>query len=190
MLSFKSLILFAISAFLLLMKFCLFAIALFLLLSLNPKVCDPKIYFSSPQYILFLSQRSHIFPCWKSHTIFFSLLACVKSNFRRLCFPWLWRGCSLYLTLKWVFTVPEGVLCDHSLPREGNVPALSVVPTENVCGCFICLFSEMFSYGHMSLSAWAGLGHEGQASTSPEAHSNRHRQSVLGMLIQLRHQDL
>lgn len=32
----------------------------------------PQIYFSSPQYILFLFQRSHFFPCWKSHTFFFS----------------------------------------------------------------------------------------------------------------------
>lgn len=138
----------------------------------------PQIYFSSPQYILFLFQRSHFFPCWKSHTFFFSswlvskLISdgCVSLGFE--------KGCSLYLTLKWIFTVPEGIPCDHSFPREGNVLALSVVPTENVCGCFICLFSEMFSYGHMSLSACTGLGYEDQASTSPEAHSNSHRHSL------------
>ena len=138
-------------------------------------VIPSQIYFSS-QYILFLSQRSHYFSLLKSHTVF-SLLVCVKNNFRWLSFPWWWRGCFLYLTLKWTFTVP-GVFCDHSFPREDNESALSFVPEENVCGCIISLFSEVFSYGQMCLSTQVREGDMPSAS-SPWTHSSKDRHKLV-----------
>lgn len=91
------------------------------------------------------------------------------------------------LVLRWMFSLSDSEVTFHSprcflwsfIPREDNESALSFVLTENICGCVISLFSEVFSYDQMSLPTQVKEGDMPSAS-SPWTHSSNDRHSLVG----------